>query len=227
MFGSEREVIAIDCETHALVPPRPMTPWREGRFGLMTMLDPEGLSTLRLVQVGWAKGDIASAEPEVKTRMVKPEGFHINDQATAKHRISHALAEASGVTIRTALVGLCTDIFEVCERGGRVAGHHLEFDATLIAQELQLLGLREMLTEWEACVRKGFCSMSPHIGQWIRRQAAQAIPDAPQRIPIKLSDAVFAMLPGGTKLLEEHHDAGRDALMRWLLYQELARRVAL
>ena len=41
MFGAEREVIAIDCETHALAPRRPKASWREGRFGLMTLLDPE------------------------------------------------------------------------------------------------------------------------------------------------------------------------------------------
>ena len=87
----------------------------------------------------------------------------------------------------------------------------------------------ELLPKWGACVKNGFCTMNPHIGQWVREQAGRAIhnSDVSQRIPIRLSDAVATMLDDGTKLLEKHHDAGRDAAMHWLLYRELARRAKL
>ena len=229
MFGQEDEIIAIDCETHALVPPRPKAPWRKGRFGLMTMLDDEGVSPLRVVQLGWAMGTLASAEPIVKARLIKPDGFQIDDRATAKHRIAHGHAQDQGLPARAALEELCADVFDLCERGGRVVGHHLEFDATLIAQELQRAGMVELLQRWEACVKNGLCTMNPHIGQWVRAQAGGAIhnSDVTQRIPVRLSDAVATMLPDGTKLLQNHHDAGRDAAMHWLLYRELARRAKL
>ena len=227
MFGTEREIIAIDCETHALVPPRPRAPWRVGKFGLMTMLDPEGVPPLRVVQVGWASANLASAEPIVKTKLIQPDGFQIDGCATARHRIGHRHAQDAGTPVKHALEEFCSEVFGVCERGGRVVGHHLDFDATLIAQELQYAGMLEMLPRWEACIKKGFCSMSPHVGGWIRSQAGDAIEYMGDRIPVRLSDAVATLIPDGTKLLIEHHDAGRDAAMHWLLYRELARRAAL
>ena len=59
---------------------------------------------------------------------------------------------------------------------------------------------------------------------WLTGDAIEYMGD---RIPVRLSDAVATLIPDGTKLLIEHHDAGRDAAMHWLLYRELARRAAL
>ena len=67
--------------------------------------------------------------------------------------------------------------------------------------------------------------MNPHIGSWIRAQAGTN--DVPHYIPIRLSDAVSVILPEPGRLLSQHHDAGSDALMHWLLFRELNRRAEL
>ncbi len=48
--------------------------------------------------------------------------------------------------------------------------------------------------------------------------------EIPRNIPIRLADAIRAMLPDGAELLINPHDAGEDSLMHWRLTCELVRR---
>ena len=98
MFGSERAFMAIDIETHALVPNNVGGSWwRTGEFGVLTTASEVAISTLRVVQVGWAIGEVTATEPKVKARLVLPEGFEIEASATAKHSITHAEAVSHGL----------------------------------------------------------------------------------------------------------------------------------
>ena len=82
--------------------------------------------------------------------------------------------------------------------------------------------LEEELAEWRSFVREGLCTMDPHIGNWTRTHAGTN--DVPHFIPIRLSDAVSVILSEPGRLLRQHHDAGGDALMHWLVFRELSRR---
>ena len=223
MFHSEKLIVGIDVETHALVPPQPKGAWRAGNFGLQTKLDLDTIGPLRLIQLGWAFGDLPANSPQSKARIVKPDGFQVHPDASAKHRITHELAVDEGRPLRDVLQEMLRDVLGAARRGGRVCAHHLEFDATVITNEMRRLGgFEEELVEWDAFVRFGLCTMNPHIGQWIRMQAG--VNDRPQAIPIRLADAVTTVVSDGARLLGEHHDAGNDALMHWHLFRELALR---
>jgi len=156
--------MAIDIETHALVPKNiGGSWWRTGEFGLLTTASEVAISSLRIVQVGWAIGDITAAEPLVKTRLVLPEGFEIEASATAKHRITHACAMSQGVTLKSVLLELTEDMTEAVKSGGRLCSHHLGFDGGILSEEMRRAGLDHMATEWSRFVRKGLCTMNPDI----------------------------------------------------------------
>ena len=165
MFRSEGLIVGIDVETHALVPPQKSQSWRNGRFGLQTKVDADTIAPLRLVQIGWTVGEISGDQPESKSRIVKPDGFALEPSASAKHGISHEFALAEGMPLRDVLQEMLRDVLGAARRGGRVCAHHLEFDATVIANEMRRLGGFEAeLVEWDAFVSAGLCTMNPHIG---------------------------------------------------------------
>ena len=83
-------------------------------------------------------------------------------------------------------------------------------------------GLDHVATEWSRFVRKGLCTMNPDIGQWIRQQTGQA--DSPRNIPMRLADAVQALVVDARGLLAKQHDAGCDARAHWALACELWKR---
>ena len=53
--------IGIDIETHMLIPKSASCQWRSDEFGLSTGVTEEGLSSLRMIQLGWAFGGEADA----------------------------------------------------------------------------------------------------------------------------------------------------------------------
>jgi len=91
------------------------------------------------------------------------------------------------------------DVLGVARRGGRICAHHLELDATIIANEMRRAGLDEELAEWNTFVSAELCTMDPHIGHWIRTQAGSN--DVPHFIPIRLADAVASILPDRFKAI--------------------------
>ena len=97
MFGHEGLIVGVDVETHALVPPQPKGIWHAGNFGLQTKLDLDSITPLRIVQIGWVFGELSTDTPESKSRFVKPDGFHVDPDASAKHGISHERALAEGL----------------------------------------------------------------------------------------------------------------------------------
>ena len=223
MFGSERAFMAIDIETHALVPSNVGGSWwRTGEFGVLTTASEVAISTLRVVQVGWAIGEITASEPKVKARLVLPEGFEIEASAPAKHSITHADAANHGVTLKSVLLELTGDIAEAEQQGGRLCSHHLGFDGGVLSEEMRRVGLDHVASEWSRFVRKGLCTMNPDICQWIRQQTGQA--DRPRNIPMRLADAVQAMVADPKALLAKQHDAGCDARAHWALARELWKR---
>lgn len=222
-FCGPARFIGIDIETHALVPKSGSCHWRSDEFGVLSGVSKECVSSLRMVQLGWAFADWGAIV--TKTKLIKPVGFTIEDDAADMHRISHEEACDNGVPIQDALREFFKDVTDAAEKGYRICAHHLGFDAGIILRELDRAELHSCKPAWVSLVRKGLCTMDPSIAHWVRQQIG--LWDFPRNLPLRLKDAITFMLPNHTDLLSKHHHAGNDAHMHVLLAQELHRRANL
>ena len=186
----------------------------------MTRLTKEVLAELRIVQIGWTIGAFDSVQT-TKERLVLPDGFEISDDAMDKHGISHGLAASRGIPLVDCLRELLDDVSLLRQRGGRVCAHNLEFDAGIVLEEIERCGLVGFAGIWTETVRRGFFTMDPNVGHWVRKQAGLV---DHERKPMRLRDMVRLLLPDAHVLLEKHHSAGNDSHMHWLLCREIARR---
>ena len=63
--------------------------------------------------------------------------------------------------------------------------------------------------------------MDPDYAAWVRQMMGSE--EIPRQIPMKLKDMVGGLLPNSRAILVNHHSAGNDACMHWLLCKELVR----
>ena len=119
-------VFGIDIETHDWVEHR-ATKASIGQYGFYCMCDPEDFDA-RIVQIGWSMGSVTEP-PIVKEFVVQPVGFRVAHKAEKYHGISHEKAELVGKPLREVLQEFLDDVRVCSQKGGRVAIHHLEFDA--------------------------------------------------------------------------------------------------
>ena len=221
-FCGVANFIGIDVETHARARYGECD-WRTDEFGLLTGASEETLSSLRIIQLGWAY--FAEGGMVTKTKLIKPSGFTIDPGATDVHRISHEEASGNGIPIQDALREFFEDVVDLRDKGYRLCAHHLGFDAGIILRELERAGLHGCMPEWVSLVGKGLCTMDTTICHWVRQQIG--LWDVPRKIPMRLKDAVMHILPSHADMLQKHHNAGNDAHLHVLLAQELHRRANL
>ena len=117
---------------------------------------------------------------------------------------------------------MVSDVLNCCSHGGRIVAHHLEFDAGVIYQELGRSGSEHLKDPWAKAVREGVCTMDPNIACWVR--SILGIGEIPRSIPMRLLDMVNGLLTETTELCSQHHSAGNDAIMHFLLCRELVSR---
>ena len=220
-FGGSALFVGIDIETHALVPQSASCSWRTDDFGILVKTTEEGLSFLRMIQLGWAFSD--NADTVIKTKLIKPIDFTIETSAADKHHITHEEACENGIPIQDALQEFFDDVTALVGKGYRLCAHHLGLDAGIILREFDRAGLHSCKAELVSMVRGGLCTMDRDIGHWVRQQVG--LWDFPRQLPLSLKDAIKFMLPSRSDLLSRHHQAGNDAHMHMLLAQELHHRV--
>ena len=168
MLAGTQLFIGIDVETHDLLPRgRGPATWMESEFGFLTMTSADEISHVRLLQLGWARSGVGAEGQDIKSTLIKPDGFCVQKAATDMHKITHADACERGVPLRTALLEFISDVSAAVDKGYRVCAHHLGFDAALIARELELAGLDEYKIVWDRLVRPGLCTMQPSIGEHV------------------------------------------------------------
>ena len=100
----------------------------------------------------------------------------------------------------------------------------LEFDAGVIALEMQRAGFEDDLIFWADIATHGFCTMNPHITSWACAELVEETHMSSvlgRRRPICIKDMVRGLLPTQTAMLTGHHDAGIDAQMVWFVVQAL------
>ena len=221
--------LAFDVETNDLVPSPPSNiEWTYGKFGHQCRLGHASLENLRMVQLGWCMQLPNCTDIKSKTYNIIPDGFDITSAAESKHHISKADLQESGRPLRHVLDEFLLDVLAIINVGGAVCAHQLEFDAAIIAVELEEAGLHNKLALWEQTVQDGICTMNPDVSKWscqIYFDVAAAPSFAGRANAVGICNMILALLPTEYKCIEQHHDAGVDAQMVCKLVGELQRRL--
>ena len=224
-LGSARLILGIDTETAGWEYERDAK-GDIGQFGHYAFNSLEKLREGRMLQLGWALARIDASFKEIviekrSERMVYPHGFTISPGATAVHKIDQAQAEREGEPLERVLTDFMDVVRVVVERGGRIVAHNLNFDATIIYNELANCGLERYQAEWSKAAKAGCCTMDPEIGKYLRTCFGQDT--GQERNTMSLKGLVRTLLPGSAPLLEKHHTAGADAELCMRLYVEICK----
>ena len=172
----------------------------------------------RIVQIGWAlrRGE---AEIYVKERLAKPNGFTISKKAEAFHGISHERACSEGLALHDVMTEFIQEMCDLLGEGARLVVHHLEFDCGIIAREADRVGLGHFQDKWADLARKGFCTMDPCIGKWVRTcKGLQLAPHYGGNI-MRLDDMIRCLAPD--TFFGARHTAGCDARLHVVLFDAL------
>ena len=154
-------LLAIDVETHIMVPTQPKGSWwQAGRFGIDTTVSDADVATMHVVQVGWTVGLLNGGEPETKVRLVQPRGFIVDAEAAVKYGISQEHAAMHGLPLESVLREVFADAKAMCANNGRLASHHMGFDGGILACEMERVGLEDEAAAWGGFVSKGICTMN-------------------------------------------------------------------
>ena len=222
-LGMAQLVIGIDLETRDFI--KRSNPRAIGHFGHMCRLHGHDLKQ-KIVQIGWASGDVLQHSPlrDASSRLVKPLGFSISDRATKHHGITNELASAAGVELRSALETLMGAVRKVVQQGGVVVSHNIEFDASIMVNELYHAGLADCHDEWASIAKNGVCTMGEDIMRWAISCTVGDVelPASTNKLTFMgLKTVVELMVPKSpdvSELLSKKGDASADAQMHRVLY---------
>ena len=119
----------------------------------------------RLVQLAWVCLGEDGEEVEVRSLLVRPEGFAVPPEAEAVHGITTARAQTEGVALGDALGRLADAAAMVKE----VVAHNADFDRAVLAAEVERAGVPNPLNTktWTCTMRVGtpVCRI-PRPGGW-------------------------------------------------------------
>ena len=231
LVPTSEHILAFDIETHDLAPnSKGSNPeWVEGQYGHPCRFQPQCLNQLRIVQLGWCICTSGGQTLLEKTRLVYPIDFEITKAAQSKHHITNEQLRNSGKPLRYVLGEFLRDVADVVNKDGAVCAHQIEFDAGIIALEMERAGLTSKHDMWLQCVSQGFCTMNNHVSKWscgIYFDQFGCASYLGRNAPIGLHDMVLALVPEDYSLLQRHHDAGEDAKMAMKIVHALQDLVA-
>ena len=216
-FKDVQLIFAFDLETHDIIREN-ASAWRNGPHGFQTRVSNSTLESLRIIQIGWGVGEIHSDGPTTYSRYIKPNSFGITTEGAAKHGVTQNFVEDHGLPLESILKEFIASAQEWVARGARLVAHHIEFDAGVVAVELQRCGLHQQMAFWDKAVRGGICTMDPVLCNWIRNLSGDVDAQGRSRSgPLGLKDCVRFMVPQSAELQRHHHAAEKDAEMAWLL----------
>ena len=119
MLTQDRKFLFFDCETTGL----PRT-----RF-----FNPEDVDGWpRLVQIAWTHYDLRGNPEDVRSHIVRPDGFMIPADATKIHGISQARAEREGRDLGQVL----DEFLEAAGAATILVAHNFDYDRHVVAGEL-------------------------------------------------------------------------------------------
>ena len=222
-LGRTSLVIGVDIETADWV--KIKSKLHTGAFGHDCLCSPSNAFD-RIVQIAWAIGDARENDKlTVKEYIVRPDGFKIATKATQVHKITNEKACVEGAPLRDVLDEFMRDVKHVHDRGGRMAIHHLEFDASIIAQELVNAGLGHWKECWARIARNGFCTMDPKVTGWVQECKGKVVEAGQDKEDVvNLETMSRLLLPKGDarlSLLSRLHSADVDAQLHYHVYKEM------
>ena len=222
--------LAFDIETHDLAPSsgRSHVAWVEGQYGHPCRFQASSLNQLRIVQLGWCICKSIGQATVDKIRFVHPTDLKITKAAEMKHRITNDKLQQLGKPLRSVLEEFLHDVAAVVNMGGAICAHQIEFDAGIIALEIDRAGLENKQDLWTQSVSDGFCTMNHFVSNWSCRTYFDQVgcgSHLGRNAPVGLHDMVLALAPTEYKSLREHHDAGEDAKMTLKIAHALQHRL--
>jgi DNA polymerase III epsilon subunit-like protein len=120
MLTQDRNFLFFDCETTGLPRSRYFSPD-----------DVDGWP--RLVQIAWTHYDLRGNPEDVRSHIVRPDGFMIPADATKIHGITHAHA----LRVGRELAEVLDEFLEAVERPGTtLVAHNLDYDRGVLGGEL-------------------------------------------------------------------------------------------
>ena len=134
-----------------------------------------------------------------------------------------------GVGLQEALDEFISDLRLVVKNGGRVCAHNLEFDATIVLEEMSRVKMDEQdLVIFESAIYNGFCTMNPTLTRWcceeyLRNTSKYGYLEVDKDVPVPLRELVRVLDVDTQKLCLPAHDAEADARAVWLILRELHR----
>lgn len=209
-------IMAIDIETHDWLPDTDVRMY-VGPLSCETTLSQENVAYQRIIQIGWAIGDIRE-RVEVKRYTIRPNGFAISTKATNVHGITTEHATAHGHSLDQVLAEFMADARKLSASGGQVVAHHLEFDAGTILKELDRCNLNELSRTWEQIARNGFCTLNSELIRCVKIVCGEEIKSETAKHRLKLTDMTKRLTTVDADQARQHHDAGTDAMMAWYVY---------
>ena len=219
-------VLTFDIETHDLAQNSSSLKleWIQGQYGHPCRFQSSSLKQLRMVQLGWCIHGPAGHALLEKKRFVYPTDFEITKAAQCKHLITNEQLRDSGKPLRSVLEEFLREVAEVVNMGGTVCAHQIEFDAGIVALEMERAGLASKLDMWAHCVLEGFCTMNHFLSNWscgtfFDQGGSNSY--LGRNSPVGLRDMVLALVPEEYSLLQKHHDAGEDAKMTMKIVRKL------
>ena len=226
-------LLSFDVETHKLAPARLERAWELGEFGhLRRITNDSSLKSLRVVQLGWTFGAMQATQPPItNSLLVKPSGYNICPAVAEIHKITTEKARDQGVALHRALRELLRDVIALVGKGGRICGHNLEFDATIVDQEIVRVGLgMNVKASWAIAVKYGLCTMNPYLTKWccdehLRTTDFYGNNKTQAMNPASFGNLIRILDPAEQASCGPAHDAGSDSRMVWLVLRELHRLV--
>ena len=215
-IGCRELVVGVDIETHDWETNRG-SKGGAGQYGHYARCNSNDHAA-RIVQIGWAVRKHGEA-PDVKERLIKPDGYTISAKATKYHGISHEFADSHGMQLRDVLSEFMQEMSALHRAGARMVVHHLELDCGIISKELSRACLDDLQEEWAMIARKGLCTMFPSIGKWVRTCKGLELAPCHSGNTMKLDDMLRCLLPDVCR--GARHSAGCDARLHVLLFDAL------
>jgi DNA polymerase-3 subunit epsilon len=86
----------------------------------------------RMLQLAWILYDPSGKVIKEANRIIKPDGFRVNPNATLIHGISHSIAVSEGFPLKEVL----TEFVQYCKKAGSIVAHNISFDIAIVGAEL-------------------------------------------------------------------------------------------
>ena len=178
----------------------------------------------------WTSGDFGADTPLItKTLLVRPDGFEITKAAAAIHCITTEHAATNGVELKEALAEVVADSNRVVSKFGRLCAHNLEFDATIVEEEMSRSNFdADARANFFHAIQGGMCTMDPYLTKWCcedHLRATDLYGDEKDTLmhPVALGNLVRVLEPDLQETCKPAHDAGADARAACLVLKELHR----